>query len=307
LFVSEILAIGSATCIALSSMFISELNGRVPLLRLARWQLTSAFLMTALAATVASGWATLGVWQIEALLVSSLAGIVIASTTYFAAIYTAGPRVTALLFSLTSPFALLFGYLAYGETVSRYQGIGVVLILGGILIAIGMRRRRPAPMIPLADNEPLTAAAPPTPGASPVGITLGVVTALGQAIGSLAARPAMASGVEPFAAMAIRSGFAVLCFWAILVLPIGRSRQSTFRPRDLGLAATAAFFGTALGMSLLMAALSTGNVGIVSTLSSMTPIVILPMVWLRTAQRPRAHAWAGAALAIAGTALISLA
>jgi len=117
----------------------------------------------------------------------------------------------------------------------------------------------------------------------------------------------MASGVEPFAAMAIRSGFAMLCFWAILVAPLGRSKDKSFRPKDLGMAATAAFFGTALGMSLLMAALTTGNVGLVSTLSSMTPIVILPMVWLRTGQRPRAHAWAGAALAIAGTALISLA
>ena len=40
--------------------------------------------------------------------------------------------------------------------------------------------------------------------------------------------------------------------------------------------------GVGLGMSLLMAALAHGNVGIVSTLSSMTPVVILPMIWART-------------------------
>ena len=55
-----------------------------------------------------------------------------------------------------------------------------------------------------------------------------------------------------------------------------------------------------------MAALKTGNVGIVSTLSSMTPVVILPMVWLRSGQMPRLHAWGGAALAVVGTALISV-
>jgi uncharacterized membrane protein len=54
-----------------------------------------------------------------------------------------------------------------------------------------------------------------------------------------------------------------------------------------------------------MAALRTGNVGIVSTLSSITPVLVLPMVWLRTGQRPAAAAWLGAALVIAGTALIS--
>ena len=50
-----------------------------------------------------------------------------------------------------------------------------------------------------------------------------------------------------------------------------------------------AFFGTGLGMSLLMAALATGSIGIVTTLSSMTPIMILPMVWARTGTPPRAR------------------
>lgn len=306
MFVSEALAIGSATCIALSSMFINELNGRVPLMQLARWQLTAAFLMTAVAATLVGGWATLGAWQVGSLAASSVFGIVIASTTYFAAIYTAGPRVTALLFSLASPFALVFGYVALGETINLTQAMGVVLILCGIVIAIGFRRRRPAPMIPLADGEPIEKAAPASPPVSLLGIGLGVITALGQALGSLTARPTMAAGVEPFAAMAIRSGLAMLCFWALLSLPKVRAMSKIVRKTDLGLAVTAAFFGTALGMSLLMAALKTGNVGIVSTLSSMTPVVILPMVWLRSGQRPRAHAWGGAALAIVGTGLISL-
>jgi drug/metabolite transporter (DMT)-like permease len=116
----------------------------------------------------------------------------------------------------------------------------------------------------------------------------------------------MAAGVEPFAAMAVRAGFATLVFWAILLLPLPGRSVGRPDPKDLGLAVTASFFGTALGMSLLMAALKTGNVGLVSTLSSMTPVVILPMVWLRTGKMPHALAWAGAALAIVGTALISL-
>ncbi|MFB2552061.1 EamA family transporter, partial [Ensifer soli] len=87
---------------------------------------------------------------------------------------------------------------------------------------------------------------------------------------------------------------------------LGRARETPFAPRSLGLALASAFFGTTLGMSLLMAALHEGDVGIVATLSSMTPVVVLPMVWLRTGERPPARAWLGAALAIAGTALISL-
>lgn len=305
MLISEALALGSAICMALSSMFINELNGRVPLMRLARWQITAAFLMTALAATALRGWATLGTWQFSALAGSGLFGIVLASTTYFAAIYAAGPRVTALLFSLASPFALAMGYVVFGETISAMQGVGVALILCGIVIAIGVRRRRPAPMIPLADGEPIEA---PAPQESPSlkGIALGVITAFGQAVGSLLARPAMAAGVEPFAAMAVRSGLAVIFFWALLLLPAIRRQTGEVQRQDFPLAVISAFFGTALGMSLLMGALKTGSVGIVSTLSSMTPIVILPMVWLRSGKMPQPYAWAGAAMAIAGTALVSL-
>ncbi len=313
MYLSEALAVGSAVCIALSSMFVNALNGRVPIMRLTRWQITATFLMTGAAALATCGWGTLGEWQIGYLAASGFFGIVIASTTYFSAIYIAGPRVTALLFSLAAPFALVMGYFAYGETITLVQGIGVALILAGIVIAIGVRRRRPAPMLPLSDAEPIQAHAPEDTRPSLIGIVLGVITALGQAGGSVIARPAMASGVDPFAAMAVRSGISTLAFWALfLLVPMvrqedaGHQLKGKEKWRDMGLAVAAAFVGTALGMSLLMGALQNGNVGIVSTLSSMTPIVILPMVWIQSGQMPRIHAWGGAALAILGTALVSI-
>jgi drug/metabolite transporter (DMT)-like permease len=138
------------------------------------------------------------------------------------------------------------------------------------------------------------------------GIAFGVITALGQAGGNLFARPAMAAGVEPFTAMAIRSGLAALIFVALSVTPVATKSRAPLRFDAVALALAAAFVGTGLGMSALMAALHTGDVGVVSTLSSMTPVLILPMVWIRNGVRPSAPAWAGALLAIAGTALISL-
>lgn len=305
------LAIAAASCIALSGMLIAELKGRVDVVRLARWQMLAAFAMTAAAALIVGGWRTLQGWQVSLLALSGVSGIVVASTTYFAAIYLAGPRVTALLFSLAAPFALALGYLAFGETVTPRQGVGVALVLAGILLAIGVPRRfggdgRGLPAVavdaPLPDHVPVA----PQPTFR-LGVVLGIVTALGQAGGSLLARPAMAAGVEPFTAMAVRSGVAALFFLALLLIPMkALHRPYRFRRGDLGLALGSAFFGTGLGMSLLMAALVSGKVGIVSTLSSMTPVVILPMVWLRSGTAPAPAAWFGAGLAVAGTALISL-
>lgn len=311
MFVSEILAVSAALCIALSGMMVSELQGRVDVVRLARWQMLAAFAMTAAASLAVQGWRTLEPWQAGLLCASGFFGIIIASTTYFAAIYAAGPRVTALLFSLTSPFALALGYLALGETITARQGLGVGLVLAGIVLAIGLPRRFGGK----GDSVPTVSVDAPLPHDVPVapmrtfriGVILGIVTALGQAVGSLLARPAMAAGVEPFTAMAVRSGVAAVFFVALLAVPIAAlHRPYRFRLSDAGLGLGSAFFGTGLGMSLLMAALATGNVGIVSTLSSMTPVVILPMVWLRSGIAPPLRAWIGAALAVAGTALISI-
>ncbi len=74
----------------------------------------------------------------------------------------------------------------------------------------------------------------------------------------------------------------------------------------MGLVVLSAFVGVALGMSFLLAALQLGDVGLVSTLSSMTPVAILPMIWIRSGKKPSAPAWLGALISIAGTALISV-
>lgn len=291
---SELLALAAASCIALSGMLIGELNGRVDIVRLTRWQLTAAFVMTAAMSLALGGWRALEPWQVTALVISGFFGILVASTTYYAAIFTAGPQLTALLFSLASPFALALGYLVLGETVSPRQGGGILLVLAGIVLAIGPPGRPPA-QTDRSSRKPV------------LGIGLGVVTAFGQALGSLVARPAMASGVEPFTAMAVRLGLASGVFLVLAAAPHPwLNRPYRFRAADFGLAAASAFLGAGLGMSLLMAALARGDVGVVSTLSSMTPVVILPMVWLRSGAPPAPRAWVGAGLAVAGTALISL-
>jgi drug/metabolite transporter (DMT)-like permease len=279
-------------------MLLMELNGRVDVFRLARWNMLSTLAMTGAASLAVGGWRGLAAWQAALLAASSLFGIIIATTAYYATIYAAGPRNTALLFSLASPFALLLGYFVLGETIIWRQAFGILLVLCGIVLAIG----RPQPQTALRLEPPA-----PKAGVPWRGIGLGVLTAAGQAVGSLLARPAMAAGVEPFTAMAVRSGVAAVFFSGLAMLPLAAlHRPYRFALRDLGTSMAAAFVGTGLGMSLLMAALAHGNVGTVSTLSSMTPVVILPMVWVRSGIAPPRTAWAGAFLAVAGTALISL-
>ena len=60
----------------------------------------------------------------------------------------------------------------------------------------------------------------------------------------------------------------------------------------------------ALGMSLLLIALQKADAGIVATLSSTSPIMILFLLWIFTKKVPTFAAWIGTLVAIFGTALI---
>lgn len=295
--IAELLAISAAVCAALSGMLIAELRGRVDIFRLGRWQMIAAVALTGSLSLSLGGWRTIAPWQVGFLAVSGFFGIILASTTYYATIYSIGARNTALLFSLTSPFALVLGYFVLGETISLRQGAGIALVLAGIVLAIGLPTQKNG-------GRPTKAVEVKAPWR---GIALGVTTALGQALGGLCARPAMAAGAEPFTAMAIRAGVAGVFFFALALLPIPILKSPhRFSWRAFGVAAASAFVGVGLGMSLNMAALARGKVGIVSTLASMTPVVILPMVWIRTGVAPARRAWAGALLAAVGTACIGL-
>ena len=60
----------------------------------------------------------------------------------------------------------------------------------------------------------------------------------------------------------------------------------------------------ALGMSLLLIALQHADAGIVATLSSTSPIMILFLIWIITKNIPTLGAWIGTVTAIIGTTLI---
>ncbi len=62
--------------------------------------------------------------------------------------------------------------------------------------------------------------------------------------------------------------------------------------------------GMGIGMTLLLYALAGENLAIVATLSALSPVMILPVLWLATGARPSATSWAGALTAVAGMALI---
>ncbi len=292
----ELAALGAATCWALTGIISAGPANHLGALAFNRARQVFVTGLLALYVLASGTWRELDAGAVAPLLLSGFIGIFIGDTLLFATLNRIGPRRSGILFALNAPLAAMLGWLVLGEELPGIAVFGIALTIAGVLLAILFGKRQSQLHQWEAIKGPLW-----------IGVALGLLAATGQAVGSIIARPIMASGVDPFAASMLRVGIAALCLTVLIQLPIPQVKPKG--KLTLSIAAQTALTGIlalAIGMTLLLYALSGGKVGIVSTLSATSPVIILPMLWLRTGERPAAGAWAGAALVVAGMALLFL-
>jgi len=292
--IHEIAALGAATCWAVTGMISAGPAGYLgaPAFNRVRQVFVTGLLTIYVLATGA--WRELDAANVGPLLLSGLIGIFVGDTLLFAALNRLGPRRSGILFALNAPITALLGWLVLGEGLSTSSIAGIALTASGVFLAIIFGKRRSQ----IHEWETIK-------GPLWIGVLLGLGAATGQAIGSILARPVMETGIDPLLASLLRVGIAAFCLSVLIQLPIPSVKPR--RPLTLKVAAMTALTGVlalGMGMTLLLFALSGGKVGIVSTLSATTPVMILPMLWLKTGERPAGGAWAGAALVVIGMALI---
>ena len=229
------------------------------------------------------------------ILLSAVAGIVFGDFFLFAAMRRLGPRRSNILFATNAIFAALLGWLYLGETVDLKAGIAILLGFSGVSLAVLYGKRRDLLHQWEQGTPPLW-----------IGVVLGLLAAICQAFGVLFVRPVMAAGADPVAVTLARTLVAAMVFWA--TFPLDRSRRGLPifpHGRVLGLTVLNGLFGLGIGAAMLMAALEFGSVATVTILSSTTPVMILPFIWLRTGRMPPVAAWCGAVLVVICTALIA--
>ena len=292
--VHELAALGAATCWALTGIVAARPAAALGALAFNRWRQVFAVAFFAAVVAVGGSWRQLDASMALPLVVSGFFGVFVGDSLLFETLTRLGPRRTGILFALNAPIAALIAWLALGETLAPRTLAGIALTVGGVILAILFGKRRGALHQWESVRGPLW-----------IGVATGLGAATGQALGSIIARPVMAAGVDPFAASLIRVVVGALCLSLLIRLSVGSIRQKA--PLDGRLAAQTAlvaFLGLGVGMTLLLFALAGGKVGIVSTLSATSPAIILPMIWASTGERPAAGAWAGAALVVAGMAVL---
>ena len=288
----ELAALATATCWALTGLIASDAIRAMGAFHfnLIRQVFVSLLLVALVTAT--SGWQGLSLMQLAVLALSGVIGILLGDTLNFAAVGRLGPRRAGAVFALNAPMAAVLGWVFLGEALPLQAIGGIALAASGVALAILGRPRHDAHRFEVVR------------GTLVAGLLFGLGAALGQAAGSLIARPVMAAGIDPYLASLARVGASGVAMMVLTALPVAPPRPRQVPRIAVVQALVTAVVGLLLGMTLFLYALQGAETGIIATLSATSPVIILPLLWLRTGQRPTATSWLGAVLAVAGLALI---
>ena len=292
--IHEFAALGTATCWAITGLISAD---AVRSLGAFHFNLIRQGLVTVLLGliVVATGaWAGQTWTTIAVLAASGVIGILIGDTLNFAAVGRIGPRRAGAVFALNAPMAALLGWVVLGEALSLQAVAGICMTAGGVAVAILGRPRADAHRLETVQGLLLT------------GLLFGLGAAFGQAAGSLIARPIMHGGIDPYLASLFRVGASGLTMGLLSATAFAPARPAVITQNALILTVATAIIGLLIGMTLFLYALQGSQTGIIATLSATSPVIILPLLWLRTGQRPTLLSFVGAAMAVAGLGLIFL-
>jgi drug/metabolite transporter (DMT)-like permease len=290
----DLLALGAAVCWAFTSVMSATPASHLGTFAFTRWRMALLLLILLPVVLLSGSWRSLSLADCAVLALSGFIGIFVGDTALFAAMNRLGPRRTSVIFATHAFFSALLGYLFLGEYMGVQAMLGGALVMGGVMTATVLGRHKDDAHAWESNR-----------GHWGVGVALGLLAALCQAASSLIAKPVMVSGVDPIAATAVR--VSATCLAQFVLLWSGYSGARALQPatpRMLVQVGWIGFLGMGLGMSLILLALRHGDVGMVAILSSVSPVLVLPLLWLRLGRAPAPGAWFGACLTVVGTALV---
>jgi drug/metabolite transporter (DMT)-like permease len=292
----DLLALGAAVCWAFTSVMSATPAAHLGTFAFTRWRMALVLLMLVPVVLATGSWRSLSLADCGVMALSGFIGIFVGDTALFAAMNRLGPRRTSVLFATHAFFSALLGYWFLGEHMGVQAMLGGALVMGGVMTATLLGRHKDDAHAWEANR-----------GHWGLGVALGLLAALCQAVSSLIAKPVMVSGVDPIAATAVRVSATCAAQLVLLWSGFAAARaQHKASARILLQVCWIGFIGMGVGMTLILLALQHGDVGLVAILSSVSPVLLLPLLWLRLGRAPAPGAWLGAGLTVLGTALVLL-
>jgi drug/metabolite transporter (DMT)-like permease len=227
---------------------------------------------------------------------SGVVGMGVGDLLGYEALATLGPRRATQMNTLAPVASVLLAWVFLGEgfRLVTWIGMGLVLAATSYAVLAGTQEQE-------SSREPGTVTS--------WGVFCAVGGAVLMGVGAVTARQAFQTGpIDPLLATTIRVGSAAVFLW--LIAAARRETITLWRHMADPLTRNRILLGTLLGptagMVCYVSALKFSEAGLVSTLASISPLVLLPVVYLRYKARIGWDVVAACALAVAGVATIQM-
>jgi drug/metabolite transporter (DMT)-like permease len=297
-FKGELAALGAAFLWAIASVVYGRLGRQIPPLELNFLKGIVAIALLILTLLYSGQLLPeINPTALTLLLLSGGLGIGVGDTAYFSAINYLGPRRTLILETLAPPLAALLALIFLQEKLSSASWCGILLTILGVAWVV---------------TERLPNSTPNTTHLTVRGISWGMLAAVSQANGAVLSRAALAqSSISPLWSTLVRlgAGVLVLVLWLLLKAKQQKAPESVSTLKVLqswqvlGAIALTSFFSTYLGIWLQQTSLKFAPVGIAQTLTSTSPLFVLPLVILM-GETVSSRAILGVLIALGGVGLL---
>ncbi len=265
----------------ISPLFLNFLKGAIAL-----------FLIILTAALTTPTFPTLPLTGILLLVISGMIGIGFGDTVFFSSLRYLGARRALLFETLAPPLAAIIALIFLSETLSVYAGFGIGFTLFGVAWVISER----------TSNQDIST------DNLKRGIGFALGGAIAQAVGAVLSRVALTNfNLDPLWSTMIRMSAGIFFLLPLLFF----QRQDLKLPslkwswRLGGIIFITAFASTYLGIWLQQISLKFTATGIAQTLSSTSPLFILPLAAL-LGETITPRTILGVLIALAGIGLLFL-
>jgi len=294
-------ALGTSVCYACGSVFFTLSGRKVSSIVVNRTRLVMALIIMMIIHVRQFGTLFPLAAEPERFVWLSLSGIVglaLGDFFLFQAFVLIGPRLTMLIFALSSVLSAILAFIFLGQVLTLTQILGILVTVGGIAIVVTESRDdEKAKGKPKTDDPEVAAEDAATPSTTDQPLTQAVflrglffafLAACGQAVGTILSKQGMAGGFVPVSANTIRMLAAVIAIWAVALITgqVGYTiNQLRRNPRSILQMLIGTILGPVGGVLLGLHAIEHAPVGIAATLSSLMPIFLIPISFVAFGER----------------------
>lgn len=292
-YFGEISALITAIFWTFSPIAFEQSSKRVGSLSVNFIKLLIAFLLIGIFTLITKGSflpidATINNWSW--LCISGVIGFVVGDFFLFEAYVQIGARLSMLIMATVPILSALADYIIVGQKLTIVDSVGMLIAISGIGIVIFVKEEGPQTV---KLSKPLK------------GLFYAFMGAIGQAVGLIFSKIGMGS-YDAFSSTQIRIIAGIIGFSIVITyLKKWKYIFNAFKDiKAMKYITIGSFFGPFLGVSLSLLALKYTATGIVSTITSISPVLIIPISIIIFHERVTKKEILGAIISIIGICIL---